>query len=92
MTQDYELLIKNNQDELEAKKTEMRRIKEEFINTAGVFLAQWFNSIAKNYVKEYADISIELGKEKLEQLRKDVAKLNSEASVLVGECLLPEKL
>ena len=92
MAEDYELLIKNNQEELERKKTEMRDIKEQFILFAGAFVGQWFNSVTRNYVKEYADISIELRKEKLEKLKKEVTKLEKEANTYVTECLMPEDI
>ncbi len=92
MAEDYELLIKNNQEELERKKAEMGEIKEQFIIYAGAFIGQWFSSISRNYVKEYADISIELGKEKLEKLKEEVMQLEREAATYAKECLIPENI
>lgn len=92
MAEDYELLIKNNQEELDRKKTEMSEIKDQFIIFSGAFVGQWFNSVTRNYVKEYADISIDLGKEKLENLKEEVMKLESEANTYANECLMHETL
>ena len=87
MSKDYQVLIDNNFKELDDLKAAMEKLKEQFIIYAGVFIGQWYNSTTRNYVKRNADRSLELGKEKLEDLKHKVNKLEEKASEVTKECL-----
>jgi hypothetical protein len=75
MEKDFDALIKEQQSELVEAKKQMEETKSRFINSAIIFMKQWFEKNARDIVTSDTEKSASLPNEKLAVIKQEVKGL-----------------
>jgi predicted DNA binding CopG/RHH family protein len=72
---DFDTLIKEKEAELKPLTEGMEGLKHQFISETANFAAKWFEGKAKEYVTKYPEITLNLSKERLAEMKVKVNSL-----------------
>ena len=92
MTKDFDNLIKQKQAELDSLKPQMEEVRQQFIKDSTTFIKEWYEKTSQSYVETGADITLNLGKEKLSQMKTKTRKLIENAEATANEMLFDPEL
>lgn len=87
MTKDIDSLIKQKQEELNSLKLQMEQIRQRFVRDSTMFIRKWYEETTENYVINNAEKTINLGKEKLRQMKTKVLELIENAEEIANKAL-----
>ena len=82
----------NEQKELQSRKLEMEEVRQQFIKASAIFIAQWFNVTAKQYVCTDSQNTLELGRDRLSSMKFKLKNLTENAEKIVNEHLADQSL
>jgi hypothetical protein len=87
MTESINTSIANLQKQLEVNKLEMEEIRKQFIEASAVFIANWYNLTAKNYVFKDSQNTLRLGRDKLFSMKLKLKSLMDDSNKVANEFL-----
>jgi hypothetical protein len=92
MTENIDAIITNERKELEQRKSEMEAVRQQFIKSSIVFIAQWYNATAKYYVCTDSQNTLKLGKDKLSFMKIKLKDLTDNAEKIANDFLSDHSL
>ena len=87
MTESVDTSIANLQKQLELNKLEMEEIRKRFIEASAVFIANWYNTTAKNHVFKDPQNTLRLGRDKLSSMKIKLKSLMDDSKKIADEFL-----
>jgi hypothetical protein len=92
MSEDLDLLIKNKETELDPLLLRMEELRLLFVDQVVKFAAQWFEDTAQFYVLKRSEITLNMGKERLSEMKTRVKMLVKNSGKIIKETLSDTKL
>lgn len=92
MSEDFDSLTQKKQAELDVLKSSMDDMRLQFIRNTTAFIAEWYEENAKIYVTTNSNITLNLGKERLGEMKLKVNELAKNASKIASEVLANPKI
>jgi len=87
MTESFDIEIANKQTDLEALKSEMETIRQQFIKSTAFLIAQWYNETTTQHVSSNSGNTIKLGREKLSTMKAKIKELVDSADKIASDFL-----
>jgi hypothetical protein len=82
MSEKLEDLLATKESELFSLCSIMQKIKLQFINDISEFAAKWYEETAKQYIKKYSEVSLNLSTNSFGDLKKKVKRLVAESKAI----------
>jgi hypothetical protein len=89
---DFGAEIEAAEKELEAIKSELRGIRQQFLLATTEFVRQWYRQQVEDFVKRNHDLTKKLAGERLSELKADLVKLENDTSTAISEHLDVDEL
>ena len=87
MSGNIDVLIRNKEAELQPLLSRMEEIRLRFVDDVTRFASEWYEENAKEYVTKKPEVTLNLGKEKLAQMKVQINELMRNASKIVNASL-----
>jgi hypothetical protein len=91
MSEDLDLLIQKKETELDPLLLRMDELKLLFVDHVVTFAAKWFEDTAQFYVLKRSEITLNMGKERLSEMKTRVKTLVKNSGKIVKEALSDTK-
>ena len=85
--EDFDLLVKKKNDELQPLLRRMEEAKQLFINEVVRFTIKWYGETTRLYVEKQSEITLHMSKEKLASMKNSVNSLIGNAQEKVNTAL-----
>lgn len=85
MEKDFAKEIESRREQIQAVCDQMESLKTEFTKGVSPFVKHWIETIARQYIERNPEKALQLGKERLTLLKRDVKKLSEESESICGE-------
>jgi hypothetical protein len=85
MEKDIDILIKEEHDKLNQFKSPSEKIRELLVVNLTIFIREWYEGTAREYVAGKVDITEKLGEERLKQMKEKVLQLIKDAEKIANE-------
>lgn len=82
MSEKLEDLLATKESELFSLCSIMQKIKLQFINDISDFAAKWYEETARQYIKKYSEVSLNLSIDSFSDLKKKVKRLVAESKTI----------
>ena len=92
MNDDLDFQIGQKEEELRPICLCMEELRLEFVNNFAVFVSKWFEEMARNYVTKKSEITLNMSKEKIGQMKAKVTELVRDSEEIANEALQPPTL
>ena len=87
MSVDFDSSIQQKQVELDAVKARLEELRLQFVKDTIIFVAGWYETTSKQYATTNSQITLNLGKERLTEMKKKVNELVKDSGRIVSEIL-----
>jgi hypothetical protein len=87
MNEKMEDLLATKESELLSLRSDMQKIKLQFINDTSQFAAKWYEDTARQYVTKYADVSLRLSTQRFGDLKAKVRRAVAESKEISERAL-----
>jgi hypothetical protein len=91
MSEDLDLLIQNKETELDPLLLRMDELRLLFVDQVVTFTAKWFEDTAQFYVLKRSEVTLNMGKERLSEMKTRVKMLVKNSGKIVKEALSDTK-
>jgi hypothetical protein len=91
MSEDLDLLIQNKETELDPLLLRMDELRLLFVDQVVMFAAKWFEDTAQFYVLKRSEVTLNMGKERLFEMKTRVKMLVKNSGKMVKEALSDTK-
>jgi predicted DNA binding CopG/RHH family protein len=87
VSEDFDLSIQKKEAELQPLRQRMEQLRAQFVSDTAKFAAKWFTETAQLYVTKKSEVTLNMGKERLADMKQKVLALAGNADVLITNAL-----
>jgi predicted DNA binding CopG/RHH family protein len=87
MSEDFDLSIQKKEAELQPLLQRMEQLRVQFVSDTAKFAAKWFSETAQLYVTKKPEVTLNMSKERLAEMKQKVLTLAGNADALITNAL-----